>query len=83
MIFYKAYNTAIEPIEVEKETEKFIFLAGRNYGKKQAKDTEWCWYCKTREEAKQKLIESQKQIINNLIEKLEYHKNKLLKIEKL
>ena len=49
MKFYRARFNEIVEVEVEKETDKFVVLEG---GRSEAKDSDWQWYRREREQAK-------------------------------
>lgn len=75
-IWFEACFEDIKEVNVERETGKYVIIKGR----REAKDSDWRWYCKTREEAKQKLVESAQQNVAKHRTQLEYAEQKLFKV---
>ena len=73
-IWYKAVFGRIEEVEVVRETEKFIVLSN---GRREAINTDWYWYRKDREQAKQAMIEDAEKERDKVLRNLEFAEQKI------
>jgi hypothetical protein len=81
MTYYEArYSTyTITPIEVEKETDQSIWSNGRQY----RKINTYGGYFKTRDDAKQSIINHYAGIVKQIKSQLRYYEEELSKAQKL
>ena len=52
-IWYSAMFGKIRPVQIIKETDKFVIFEN---GKRSAKNSDWIWYAKTKEEVKSAMV---------------------------
>lgn len=82
------YRLEIEKVEIEKETDKTLWVKeknshGKEYISQCRKDSSWHKYFDTFEDAKQYLIEKNIKEFENLNEKIENNRKEYSEIKKL
>lgn len=78
-IKYKSRWEEIEKVEIDRETDTSVWLKGEKHSVR--KNTSWDNYHDTFEEAKEFLRQQELKDIRNYESSIEYHRDKLKKIE--